>query len=144
VKYKNDTPLTGSSLALKLALYRSNLGSLFSTTKNPFVDLHFFPSFLYCWPRHTSQVLLAKTASLTYFAFSKTFAFPSLLFFEDVENKTSEAAKQEKSSPCLHVGGFVVLHTLIDLPPSLVVSSVFREYNPVLFSENLVFFYLVV
>ena len=53
--------------------------------------------------------------------------FPCLLFLEDVENKTSESAKQEKSSPCLHVGGFVVLHPLTDLPPSLVVSNVFLE-----------------
>ena len=45
---------------------------------------------------------------LTDFAFLKKFAFPRLLFLEDVENKTSEAAKHAKSLPCLHIGGFVV------------------------------------
>ena len=53
------------------ALYRSNLVSRFSTTKNPSVHLHFFPSFLSCWPRRTSQVLLPKTAFLTDLAFLK-------------------------------------------------------------------------
>ena len=61
----------GTRTSIGKALYRSNLVSRFSTTKNPSVHLHFFPSFLSCWPRRTSQVLLPKTAFLTDLSFLK-------------------------------------------------------------------------
>ena len=105
------------------------------------VHLHFFPSFHFCWPRHTSQVLLPKTASLDFYAFFKTFAFSCLLFFEDVENKTSEVAKQEKSLDLLFC-----TYTLIDLPPRLLVSTLvsFENRTQSFSKKILLFFYLVV